>query len=203
MDPLFDIGTYLDQFSAPSRKSADAENLFSDKRRAWHAVKTEEARCDFAADRFRLNARGIMFLSLWKRSVYGRTLTEIKSDDNMPARISSGISPFITRILGESLNSGGWAIITPPPRRHPENNFAVRCADLISRALGIPFRRDVCRARNRQRVNAEFDLISPPDENNLIVFDDIVTTGSTFIAMDKVLKPLGKVCLYVTAINNK
>lgn len=37
-------------------------------------------------------------------------------------------------------------------------------------------------------------------ENNVIVFDDILTTGATLIAVDKLLP--GKNCLYVVGINN-
>lgn len=203
MAALFDVGGFLDRFSAAASPGADAENLFSTKRRAWHAVKSEEARCDFAPDRFRLNARGIMFLSLWKRSIYGRTLTEIKSDDTMPDFFADGLVPFIRRILGANLPGGDWAIVTPPPRRHLEHNFAMRCADRIASGLGIPHRRGIARSRNRQRVNAEFDLLYEPPEKNLIVFDDIVTTGSTFVAMDNLLGPLGKATVFVTGINNK
>lgn len=200
---LFDVNSYLDKFSAPASSGADAENLFSEKRKAWHSIKKDDARCDFATDRFRLNARGIMFLSLWKRSIYGRTLTEIKGDDRMPEFFAKGMIPFILRIFGGNLPGGDWAIVTPPPRRHLENNFAMRCAVLIAEGLQIPFRRGVARAKNRQRVNAEFELIDAPKERNLIVFDDIVTTGSTFVAMDKLLRPLGKTTVFVTGINNK
>ncbi|MCM1522791.1 MAG: phosphoribosyltransferase [Muribaculaceae bacterium] len=200
---LFDIHSFLDGFSAPTPKSADAENLFSDRRRAWHELKTAEARCDFAPDRFRLNARGIMFISLWRRSIYGRTLTEIKNDDSMVPYFADSMAPFITRILGESLAHSGWAVGTPPPRRHIENNFAARVASLLADRLAIPYRGGIARAKNRQRVNAEFELLYDPPEKNLIIFDDIVTTGSTFIAMDKILRPLSKTILYVTAINNK
>lgn len=47
---------------------------------------------------------------------------------------------------------------------------------------------------------ATFILNADIKENNVIVFDDILTTGATLIAVDKLLP--GKNCLYVVGINN-
>lgn len=198
-----DLDDFLSSFSPDKGKHPAGEDPFSSKRRAWHDLSKAEPRCDFAPDRFRLNSRGIFFISLWKRSVYGPTLSEIKANPDMVGRFVEGVSPFIGEILGKDLAKGGWAIITPPPRRHLTGNFAQRVASGIARRLDIPFHPDVARSRNRQRVNAVFDLVSLPPENNLIVFDDICTTGSTFQAMGRLLAPLGKNLVFIAGINNK
>ena len=198
-----DLSSFLASFSPPSADADGGENLFQQKRKAWHADSSAEPRCDFAPDRFRLNARGLFFISLWKRSIYGPTLTEIKQDPDMIPKFIHGVAPFIRDIIGHQLRSGGWAIITPPPRRHKERNFAQTVAAGIAEILGIPFHPDVAAARSRQRVNAEFDLISLPPEPNLIVFDDICTSGSTFQSMRRLLLPHNKNLIFFAAINNK
>ncbi|MDE6791779.1 MAG: phosphoribosyltransferase [Muribaculaceae bacterium] len=200
---LSELSSFLDSFSPPSGAADGGENLFSKKRKAWHSASKEEPRCDFAPDRFRLNARGLFFLSLWKRSIYGPTLSEIKADPEMVEKFIQGVAPFIRDILGHKLGKGQWAIITPPPRRHIERNFAQRVAAGISEILNIPFHPDVARAKNRQRVMAEFDLVNLPPEPNLIVFDDICTTASTFQAMRRLLLPHEKNLIFFAAINNK
>lgn len=199
---LFDVGGFLDGFSGQA--VADPENPFAGiRRRAWHEVERPEPRCDFAPDRFRLNSRGVMFVSLWKRSIYGMTLPSIKAHPDMPRRFADGLAPFIGKILGSSLASGSWAIITPPPRRHKLKNFAQNCAGLIAARLGIPFHPDVSECHSRMRVNAEFTLLNLPPEANLIVFDDICTTGSTLMSMNRLLQPLGKNLFFIVGINNK
>lgn len=56
---------------------------------------------------------------------------------------------------------------------------------------------------SRQRINAVFSLNVLPQEPNVIVFDDFVTTGSTLKGMNELLRPLGKTLLFVAGINNK
>lgn len=198
---LFDISEFLDRFSGPGK--AKPEDLLADsKRKAWHQDNKVVPRCDFRKNRFRLNSRGVMFISLWKRSIYGLTLDEIKKRPDMPQKFADELSPFIRKIIGASLGSSGWAIVTPPPRRHLQGNFAQAVASLIARQVGIPFYPRFTKARNRQRICAHFDIIEAPPENNIIVFDDICTTGSTFIAMEEILSSLNKNRVYIAGINN-
>ena len=66
-------------FDTPTRSDKD---LFAEKKRAaWKGVQVDEARCDFSPNRMRITNRGgVFFITLWKKSVYGRTLTDIKGD---------------------------------------------------------------------------------------------------------------------------
>lgn len=168
-------------------------------RKSWD--KSTEARCNFAW-RPRVTKRAdVWFLSLWQKSVTGRTLSEIKSDPAEIDHFSSAVSDFLTEYFG-SAPKGQWAICTTPKRRHKERNFATMVSIEIARRLDIPFYEDVATCRSRQRVNAVFDLNLLPDEQNIIVFDDFVTTGSTLKAMKNLLAPLGKSLLFITGINN-
>lgn len=197
---LFDVNDYLDKFSGPG--SPEPENFFSRRRAAWHGCNKAEARCDLAADRHSLFTRGVMAVALWRRSKYGRTLSELKADPEMIPFFADEVSKFIRKLIPGPLGNGLWAIVTPPPRRHLKGNFAQAVAAKVAAELEINFYPDVAAAKNRQRVNAVYELVALHPERNLIVFDDIYTTGSTLMSMRRLLLPLGKCLFNVVAINN-
>lgn len=125
----------------------------------------------------------------------------------MPNFFAENIFDFMRRFFNISACSASdfsdWNIITPPPRRHPENNFAVRTAKIISELSGMSFIENTAKAKSRQRVMAEFELVCLPTAKNIICFDDIVTTGSTFQSMERMLRPYNKNIIFLSAINNK
>lgn len=194
----------LDASFVPSAQSKD---LFAEKKRAaWKDVQQAEARCDFAPNKVRISYRNPQFgiISLWKKSLYGRTLTEIKSDPNMVEKFAEGMNTLIRQILGHSLATGDWAIVTSPKRRHKVRNFASLISARLAELLGIPFYEDVAECHSKHRVGAVFTFgKQPPSEHNIIVFDDFVTTGATMISMRNLLMPLQKNLVFFTAISNK
>ena len=194
----------LDASLTPSAQSKD---LFAEKKRAaWKDVQQAEARCDFAPNKVRISYRNPSFgiISLWKKSVYGRTLTDIKSDPDMVEKFAEGMNTLIRQILGHSLSSGDWCIVTSPKRRHKVRNFASLISARLAELLGIPFYEDIAECHSKHRVGAVFTLNGkPPAESNIIVFDDFVTTGATMISMKNLLEPLGKNLVFFTGINNK
>ena len=195
-----DISGPLD-LSSPDTPHGQKDIFAEDKRKAWD--KSVEARCDFTR-RIRLTRRAdTFFISLWQKSLYGRTLTDIKSDDSMVEFFADNITPIIRDILGESLSTGSWCIVTTPKRRHLVKNFATRISEQIAQQLHIPFYEDVAHCRTKQRIGAVFTMNNLPPEPNCIVFDDFVTTGSTLKAMRIVLTEHGKNCIFFTGINNK
>lgn len=194
----------LDGSFAPT---CEAKDLFAEKKRAaWKDVQQAEARCDFAPNKVRISYRNPAFgiISLWKKSIYGRTLTEIKSDESMVEKFAEGMNTLIRQILGHSLSSGDWCIVTSPKRRHKVRNFASLISARLAELLGIPFYEDIAECHSKHRVGAVFTLNGkPPAESNIIVFDDFVTTGATMISMKNLLEPLGKNLVFFTGINNK
>ena len=215
----------LDASFVPSAQSKD---LFAEKKRAaWKDVQQAEARCDFAPNKVRISYRSSTkslgsaknpafgIISLWKKSLYGRTLTDIKSDPDMVEKFAEGMNTLIRQILGNSLADGDWAIVTSPKRRHKERNFASLISARLAELLGIPFYEDVAECHSKHRVGAVFTFgssfaerlrsknQSPIPERNIIVFDDFVTTGATMISMRELLMPLGKNLVFFTAISNK
>ena len=116
---------------------------------------------------------------------------------------AENIAPIIADILGNSLSLGDWAICTTPKRRHLVKNFATRISEQMAVKLAIPFYEDVAFCKSRQRVDAVFSLNRLPNERNIIVFDDFVTTGQTLLAMKNLLSRYDKNILFFTGINNK
>lgn len=187
--------------------SAPAKDLFAEKKRAaWKDVQQAEARCDFAPNKVRISYRNPAFgiISLWKKSIYGRTLTDIKGDPDMVGKFAEGMNTLIRQILGHSLATGDWCIVTSPKRRHKTKNFAAMISSRLGELLGIPFYEDLAECHSKHRVGAVFTFgKEPPKESNIIVFDDFVTTGATMISMRDLLLPLGKNLVFFTGINNK
>lgn len=172
-----------------------------EQRKSWD--KSEEARCDFSY-KLRLTRRAsTYFITIWQKSVFGRTLTDIKSDESMVQFFADNIITAIQECIGYHVCDGSWAIVTTPMRRHLTHNFATMISEEIARQLGIPFYFDCAHCRSKQRVGAVFDANNIPREPNVIVFDDFVTTGSTLLAMKNLLQSLGKNCVFFAGINNK
>lgn len=192
---------------ASSFSRDESKDLFAEKKRAaWKDVQQAEARCDFAPNKVRISYRNPQFgiISLWKKSLYGRTLTDIKSDDAMVDKFAEGMNTLIRQILGHSLSNGDWCIVTSPKRRHKTRNFASLIAAQLGSLLGIPFYEDIAECHSKHRVGAVFTFgAEPPKERNIIVFDDFVTTGATMISMKNLLEPLGYNLVFFTGINNK
>ena len=206
----------LNDIEVPSLEAPDldtsfvcdkSKDLFAEKKRAaWKDVQQTEARCDFAPNKVRISYRNPQFgiISLWKKSVYGRTLTDIKADPDMVEFFAVNVAKLVGQILGSSLSLGDWAIVTSPKRRHKERNFASLVSARLADLLGIPFYEDIAECHSKHRVGAVFTFgAEPPKERNIIVFDDFVTTGATMISMKNLLEPLGYNLVFFTGINNK
>ena len=204
-----DIGSITSEIVVPempdfslSENAPAGKDIFSVKsRKAWN--KSEEARCDFQYH-LRLTRRASTnFITIWQKSVFGRTLTDIKSDDAMVPFFIENLVPVIHEMIGFHLGNGSWALVTTPMRRHKERNFASRIAEGLAAELGIPFYFDCAHCRSKQRIGAVFDANNIPHEGNVIVFDDFVTTGSTLQSMKNLLLKEGKNPIFICGINNK
>lgn len=204
-----DIGSITSEIVVPempdfslSENAPAGKDIFSVKsRKAWD--KSEEARCDFQYH-LRLTRRASTnFITIWQKSVFGRTLTDIKSDDSMVPFFIENLVPVIHEMIGFHLANGSWALVTTPMRRHKERNFASRIAEGLAAELGIPFYFDCAHCRSKQRIGAVFDANNIPHEGNVIVFDDFVTTGSTLQSMKNLLLKEGKNPIFICGINNK
>lgn len=194
----------LPDVSDVSKNIRSQKDLFEvHVKKKWHALSTMEARCDLKR-RVRLQKRGVFFTSVWQKSLFGRTLTELKEDRDMPRVFADELVPVIKEIIGDRPDVKAYAVICAPRRRHMDWNFGHATAKLIADGLGLEFFPDCCTAKNRQRVNAEFSPNNVPQHANLIVYDDIVTSGQTFSSMRRLFNDrLNKNCIFFANINNK
>lgn len=179
----------------------DISVLQDKKRKAWE--KVELARCNFNIYPNLTPRAGIMFHSIWQKTRDGRTLVDIKADDNMIPFFASNLAKLIEKTLGGFLCQGDFAICTTPKRRHKTRNFATLVTLSIADIIGLTFYDDVAIAKNKQRINAKFEINNLPKEQNIIVVDDFCTTGSTFKSMYDVLIKHNKNTAFFAGINNK
>ena len=195
----------LSEQSGPGNAAAPVKDLFAEKQRAgWHKPDVGEARCDLSVERMTLTPHAsIPVLSIWKKTIKGRKLTDIKADDAMVKYFADHLTPVIKKVLGNYLSNGHWAIVPSPKRRHLTQNFACRIAAEIGNRLQIPYYEDVALSHTRQRVAVDFDLGYLPPEPNLIIFDDFVITGSTINDLYRLLETLGQNIFFVVRFQNK
>ena len=166
-------------------------------RRSWN--KQEESRCDLKDCVSVHRRKDYTFFSLWKKTTTGRSLTEIKRDPEMIKLFADKSIRLIKEIVG--LNSvEGWCIITSPKRRNRMHNFSSKVCKAISSNIGFPFYDNLVFAKNRRRINPVFVLQDHVIEKNIILWDDIITTGSTIGAIRDLLKD--KNIITICAINN-
>lgn len=105
---MIDLGEILEEINVPDlscplaleskdNKLTQGKDIFAEqKRHAWD--KSVEARCDFSR-KVRITRRAdVFFISLWQKSLYGRTLTDIKGDDNMVDFFAENVAPLIADI---------------------------------------------------------------------------------------------------------
>ena len=195
---MIDLGEILEEINVPDlsaplvlenkdTKFAQGKDIFAEQKRKVRITRRAD----------------VFFISLWQKSLYGRTLTDIKGDDSMVGFFADNVAPLIADILGNELQKGNWCIVTTPKRRHLVKNFATRISEKIAALLSIPFYEDVAHCHSKKRIGAVFSLNVLPHEQNCIVFDDFVTTGSTLKAMKNLLIEHHKNCVFFTGINNK
>lgn len=163
------------------------------------AIK-ESPRCEL---RFRpsLHRYGsIYYTSLYNRTRSGSTLTEIKEDIYSVLKMSVDLCKFLEGFI---VSLDGWCIITTPRRRHFDGfHLATQVCQVVSGTLGIPFHEGAVQCLTRQRIEPEFHNLFPIPEKKVIIFDDIITTGST---MKATVESIGErdMILTVIGINNR
>lgn len=169
------------------------------KRASWRNKKDyKDPLCDLKVCLQLHSRNGRLFVSSYKRSENGIPISDIKTADNV--KLFAMQAESICRGMIGFKQKEGWCIVTTPKRRHKEKNFSSMVCDELSKLLGIPFYEDVVEAKNKHRINPEFKLIKNISENGVILYDDIITTGSTLKATADLFADKNVLC--VIGINN-
>lgn len=169
------------------------------KRATWHnGAKYHEPLCDFK-DCLKIHKRKWgMYVSSYNTGKNGIPLTEIKQPDNVRLFALKAVE-IVKGVLRLNIKDN-WCIITTPKRRHQVNHFSTMVCQTMSQMLSIPFYEDVLLIQNKQRIDAKFDVNMNITEPNIIIYDDIITTGSTLKAS---IRPFADRNLFIiVGINN-
>ena len=187
--------------------SVDMESLgFDDpneygKRQSW---KTSAKLCDMKKNVMTREKSGFFYTSFFSTGKKGRPIAEIKEDRNLVYPFAMNLVDYLERSLGSNLSAGGWCICTTPRRRHLDGfHFATEICRRAAAELSIPFREGVVTAKNRGRIEPEFSLAADPEEPNVILYDDIITTGITVRETRRLLTEAGHTVFPVIAIRNQ
>jgi predicted amidophosphoribosyltransferase len=167
----------------------------SGKRGIWK--KRSISRCNML-DRPGLHKKGnFYYASFWKKSKDGKLLKEIKKDKD---NIEVFAKKTIDYIASKYNNLQEFCIVTTPKRRHKTSNFSDCVCKYISNVLQIPYYADIIKCMGRSRINPKFRRIGEIAEQNIILFDDIITTGSTITATYNLLGD--KNIIVIVGVNN-
>jgi len=168
------------------------------KRKAWEESKKL---CDLKDKVAIRKACGAYYHSLFRTGKQGRPLEELKNKGNIYMFADIALE-YIKSELGENLNEAGWCILTTPRRRHTDFHFSTAICQIISQALDIPFYKDAFICLSKERVNPHFEQQVQPEERNVLLYDDILTTGSTIKASRDLLLEAGYTVYTLISIDN-
>ena len=202
----FDISDFgyeidsLPEASVEAASESDQAKAEVRKHTQWGKAKDyEEPVCNMV-DTIEIHAlRGYKYVHSFKTgSSEGTPLSELKKPENA-YMFALKAKELITATIGLKQKEG-WGIITTPKRRHKEQNFASMVCEKLSDMLGIPFHDDVVEAKNRARIDPVFTLVKQIDEPNIIIYDDILTGGTTLYTTARLFPDRN--LLLVVGINN-
>ena len=140
------------------------------------------------------------FFEVGKRGI---PIAEIKENPANVPIFTDCLVDFIWHSLGNNLKAGSWCILTTPRRRHKEGlHFATEICKAAADALRLPFYEEVFTAKDRNRINPEFEMVKTFEQHNVILFDDIISTGETIRTCRQLLLDAGHVVFVVAGIRN-
>lgn len=171
------------------------------KRQKWEKNKVN---CDLKDDLRLKRCNDTIYHSIFKTGKKGKPIEEIKTQENVTF-IASTAADVILSILGPNIQDNpDWALITTPRRRHKSGfHFATEVCYEIANRLTIPFYNDAVRSENNERMNPIFNMtLDHIPEHNIIIYDDILTTGYTLQATKELLTDMGHVVFPIISIDN-
>lgn len=162
--------------------------------------RRKERRCDMK-ERISLHRKGdIFFFSIFKRGGEGITFDEIKNSTEIADMFALKAVELIKKLVIGVDES--WCIITTPRRRHFSGfHFSSYVCAKIAGAVKVKYYDSAIQTTNKDRIKPDFHLLRPIKERKIIVYDDIITTGSTILATSELLKDKEQV-IYIIGINN-
>lgn len=193
IDGLEEVEIEFDQAEAPEEKK--------EKHKAWN---TRGVKCDMKLNLAARIKNGHRYVSLYAVSKEGLTLEEIKNDRKCERKMTAELVSQIRESLGDNLAGTGWAMITTGRRRHREGyHFATEVTRNAAEQLRVPFYEGMITCGNANRLKPDLKINTEPAEKNLILFDDIITTGTTMVKTVELLQAHGYTVMTIIGIRNQ
>lgn len=180
---------------------ADTMKEETKRRSSWGKAKDYKEPCCDLSDHLQLHKRDCFYyICSYHNTPTGIPISEVKTEPNV--QLFATKAEEIVRGIVQLRDTKDWCIISTPKRRHKEKNFASMVCTELAKLLKIPFYDDTMEAANHGRINPEFKLLKDIPENNIILYDDILTTGSTIRACVHLLAGKNIVCVIGIDNNN-
>ena len=189
---------------APEIETADFGFTGSDDIRKQKSWGQSAKKCGMKKDIHLREKCGFLYTSFFSTGKEGTPIDRIKEDPEMVRPFADNLADYVADTLGGNLKAGDWCLATTPRRRHSEGfHFATEICRAAAPEIGIPFREDIVIAHGRGRVAPEFELKEDPPECNVVLYDDIMTTGMTMKETRDLLIKKGHTVLSIVAIRNQ
>ncbi len=171
------------------------------RRDSWHNAGK---RCGMQRKITLREKEGFFYTSFFSTGKEGTPIDALKEDPSLVPVFADNLCDYVLKTLGGNLEAGSWCVCTTPRRRHKAGfHFATEICRSAADRLGIPFREGVITSRGRGRIVTDFVLESDPPEHNIILYDDIMSTGITMRDSRELLMEAGHTVLPVVAIRNQ
>lgn len=156
--------------------------------------------CDMSPRTVMHRLGDLVYFSQFRRTKNGTPFSDIKCSSDIARDFADVACEFIRHLVR---NTDGWALITTPRRRHADGfHFATEVCKRIAEHFGMPFYAGAVQCISCDRLNPDFHLLQPIAERRVIVYDDIITTGTTLTATVSLLADRDFV-LNIIGINNR
>jgi len=146
------------------------------RKKSWHNL---EKKCNLKRQIAQNEKTGMIYTTFYKTTKDGFPLEDIKKDDTNVRLFADNLVDYIQKWIGNTGKT--WCLITTPRRRNKDFHFATAVCEAAAKDLRIPFYMDAATAANRKRIDPVFFKNADPKEHNIILYDDIITTGSTVL----------------------
>lgn len=171
------------------------------RQRSWTRV---EKLCDLKKRIKQFSQGEMIYSTCFEVGKTGTPIDKIKQDRANVEPFSDCLCDWLDKVVGGNLTKGDWCIVTTPRRRHRNGfHFATEICRSTAQKLSLPFYEEIFRAKDRSRINPEFYLEQTPKERNVILYDDIISTGETIRVCRQLLFEAGYVVLCVISIKNR
>lgn len=158
-------------------------------------------RCCDMKYKLAIHKKGKMYvISQFSRSASGLSFEEIKRSEELASVFAEKACEFLSLFVIGGYDD--WCLITTPRRRSMDGyHFSADVCQKIAKAVEIKFYDNAIQCLTKNRIKPEFYLLRELKEENVIVYDDIMTTGSTLNATYELLKDK-KIVLFLVGIKN-